>query len=169
MHQEPGHNLRETVDWMRLSTTFLRPQYHERLDAVWYFSVWYQLGTKASILQTQYHKQLKASGVSLVYGQYKQKRQKCSLCTNTFSHKEEKETDVNIALQVAYDAEDGCYDRAIIVSADTDLVPAIKAVKARHPEKEILVVTPPYTKDRKRQAHLTSTEDTFDYPLILSI
>lgn len=69
---------------------------------------------------------------------------------------EEKETDVNIALQIVLDAEDDLYDRMILVSADTDLVPAIKKIQERHPDKEITVYAPP-TKNKMYNTEFIKT------------
>ena len=42
------------------------------------------------------------------------------------------------------------YDRAIIISADSDLGPAIDKIKHQRPEKDILVAAPPGRKSRAR-------------------
>ena len=131
------------VNWINLSKTFLRQQENEKLYSVNYFSVLYKHGSKFQKNQHQYHKQLIESGVKIIYGQYKKKSKKFKECNKIHKYKEEKETDVNIALQIVLDAEDNLYERAIIVGADTDLVPAIKKVKERHSEKEIYIYTPP--------------------------
>ena len=55
---------------------------------------------------------------------------------------EEKQTDVNIALQLLQLAILDQYDRAIILSGDTDLIPAIKAVRLTFPHKQIGVILP---------------------------
>lgn len=48
---------------------------------------------------------------------------------------EEKRTDVNIAVKIVEDAFLGEYDRAIIMSWDSDIVPAIETVKRNFPDK----------------------------------
>jgi len=55
---------------------------------------------------------------------------------------EEKQTDVNIAVKIVADAAEDKFDKAVIVSADTDLIPAIKTVHKIRPEKEIGVMFP---------------------------
>jgi uncharacterized LabA/DUF88 family protein len=81
-------------------------------------------------------------GVSVVYGQFKRKDRRCRLCKGRFSGFEEKQTDVNIALTLFRLAVADTYDRAVIVSGDTDLIPAIKAVRATFPHKQIGVIVP---------------------------
>ncbi len=58
------------------------------------------------------------------------------------NHRREKQTDVNIAIQLLLGAlkEDG-YDTAILVSGDTDLIPAVKAVQ-QEGKKSVLVCVP---------------------------
>lgn len=55
----------------------------------------------------------------------------------------EKMTDVNIAVHLLEDAIDNLFDRAYLVSADVDLVPAIHAVLRRAPESQVVVLLPP--------------------------
>jgi len=62
---------------------------------------------------------------------------------------EEKESDVNLALQVVSDAYEDKYDRAYIISADSDMIPAIRVVKAKFPDKEICAVFPPESQGTK--------------------
>ncbi len=52
--------------------------------------------------------------------------------------KEEKKTDVNLAVRIVEDAYENRFDRAYIISCDTDIVPAINLVKQRFPEKELI-------------------------------
>jgi len=42
--------------------------------------------------------------------------------------REEKQTDVNIAVHLLLDAHEECYDNAIVITGDTDLIQAIDAV-----------------------------------------
>lgn len=82
------------------------------------------------------------AGVSVVYGQFKKKDKFCRLCHRKFQTFEEKQTDVNIALELFRLAYLDKYDRAVIVSGDTDLIPAIKTVHATFPQKQIGVMIP---------------------------
>lgn len=61
---------------------------------------------------------------------------------NTFEGTtKEKQTDINIALQMYEDAIYDRYDKAILISADTDFIPAIRKVK--NLGKEFLLLLPP--------------------------
>ena len=81
-------------------------------------------------------------GVSVVYGEFKRKDKRCRLCRQKYSTFEEKQTDVNIAIHLLQLAVMDQYDRAILISGDTDLIPAIKAVRVTFPQKEIGVILP---------------------------
>ena len=81
-------------------------------------------------------------GVSVVLGEFKRKEKLCYLCHQRYPTFEEKQTDVNIALQLLQLAILDQYDRAVIVSGDTDLIPAIKAVRLTFPHKQIGIIIP---------------------------
>ena len=61
----------------------------------------------------------------------------------TWTAHEEKETDVHIAARIVIDASEDRFDRAIIITADSDLAPALRIVETRFPKKQLFVVSPP--------------------------
>jgi uncharacterized LabA/DUF88 family protein len=81
-------------------------------------------------------------GVAVIYGEFKRKSVKCKLCTKNFPVFEEKQTDVNIAVRLLQLAFQDRYDKAIIISGDTDLLPAVRAVRTIFPGKQIGLVIP---------------------------
>ena len=83
-----------------------------------------------------------AEGVKITYGEFKRKQRKCPECGKLIRTFEEKQTDVNIAIRLFELAVQDKYDKAIIVSGDTDLIPAVKAVQKTFPAKKIGVVIP---------------------------
>ncbi|MGJ3262050.1 MAG: NYN domain-containing protein [Salinarimonas sp.] len=92
----------------------------------------------------EYLKALRASGVTCILGHFKEKQRSCRRCGSTWLAHEEKETDVAIAVQVVADALTGACERAIIVSADSDLAPALKIIRAyRSSGLSANVVAPP--------------------------
>ena len=86
--------------------------------------------------------------VDIILGQFKTKQieGRCSSCPlpkpRYFSAFEEKRTDVNIALWMLNDAHNNMCDRLILVTGDSDLVPAIAMVKQNYPAKKIIVYVP---------------------------
>ncbi len=66
-----------------------------------------------------------AEGVRITYGEFKRKQRKCPERKSLIKTFEEKQTDVNIAIRLFELAAQDRYDNAIIVSGDTDLIPAV--------------------------------------------
>ena len=60
-----------------------------------------------------------------------------------WQRREEKQTDVAIGVHVTRDAFRDCFDRALIVSVDTDMLPLFRVLKAEFPEKQFITVAPP--------------------------
>ena len=81
--------------------------------------------------------------VTTVFGHFKKKNAKCNVCKSTWITREEKESDVNIAIYLLNEAHLDNFDKAFVITADSDLVPAIQVVLDTFPEKEIVVLTPP--------------------------
>jgi len=90
----------------------------------------------------EYIKALEADYVNVVLGKFKEKSKRCFSCGATWMDHEEKETDVNIALSLLDGAYRDSYDRAVIISADSDLAPAVRLVKTLFPRKSIRILTP---------------------------
>jgi len=87
---------------------------------------------------------LRFVNVKPVMGHFKKKSRRCPSCNHHWVGHEEKETDVNIALFLLSMAYQDKFDRALIVSNDSDLSPAIRMVKMYFPEKRITTVAPPH-------------------------
>lgn len=76
-------------------------------------------------------------------GHYLPKGMECRCCGARWTHHEEKMTDVNIATQLLVDAYGNAFDVALIVSADSDLVPPVHAVRRQFERKRVLAAFPP--------------------------
>ena len=81
--------------------------------------------------------------LELIEGKFQGKKGLCRRCGNEWQTFEEKMTDVNIAVEMVCDAEDGIFDTALLVSGDGDLTGPIARVLSRHPEKRVVVAFPP--------------------------
>jgi len=82
-------------------------------------------------------------GVKTIYGNFKPRPQRCPICKKSYSVFEEKETDVNLAIELYRQACNNSYDTAVILSGDSDLIPAINAVKKKFPQKKVGILIPP--------------------------
>lgn len=85
---------------------------------------------------------LKNRGVKVILGKFKEKDRYCTKCHQEYKGHEEKQTDVNIAVQLLKEAILDSFDTAIIMTNDTDLIPAIKALKSIFPQKKVGVLFP---------------------------
>jgi uncharacterized LabA/DUF88 family protein len=82
-------------------------------------------------------------GVTVTHGAFREKEVRCeALCKSSFFIRIEKQTDVNIALKMLDLAHQDAYDKALLISGDTDLIPAIRLVRERWPHKQIIAVLP---------------------------
>lgn len=87
-------------------------------------------------------KALRANNIIIVLGKFKEKDRYCPLCCRGYKTHEEKQTDVNIVTCLFEAAIRDEFDKAIIISGDTDLIPAIKSLKALYSAKRIGAVIP---------------------------
>ena len=81
--------------------------------------------------------------VEIIFGRFQPDRKECDHCGHPAYHPQEKKTDVNIATNLICDAIENRYDTALLVTGDSDLVPALEAVKRLTPTKRLVVVFPP--------------------------
>ena len=75
-------------------------------------------------------------------GHYLLKAITCRNCNASWRTHEEKMTDVNIATELLMDAFQNRFDVALLVSADSDLVPPVQAVLQSFPNKRVVVAFP---------------------------
>jgi uncharacterized LabA/DUF88 family protein len=137
---------RPELKWLNLMTLcqmFLK-SYSEELIRVYYFSAYADhMPEPAQKRQKAYVRALELKGVKTILGHFKKKTRKCPDCHHRWTGHEEKETDVNIALFLLDLAYQNAFDRALVISNDSDLAPAIKMARTRFPEKRITTVVPP--------------------------
>lgn len=115
----------------------------ETLKKVAYFSAYATWLAGPYARHRQYIAALKHNGVECHMARFSEKTVKCKDCGVSYKRHEEKETDVHFSLTFLEDAMDDVFDRAIIISADSDHVPAVRKVRSRFPGKQIFVATPP--------------------------
>lgn len=156
-----AHQRFKWLDLRQLSRNFIEPG--ETLADVLYFTAypcWVQAKTERHKV---YVSALNTVGVKCVLGRYKKvtrqfvadkmtvdQKQTLPIGYNhtnlpgriRFHTHEEKETDVNIALYLYDYAVHDKFDKALLVSADSDLAPAISLTHHRHPSKIIECVLP---------------------------
>ena len=94
--------------------------------------------------QTKFLDAIQANGtLSVFYGKYQTNEQRCRTCGNVARIPQEKMTDVNIATEMLVDAFSGSMDTALLVSADSDLVGPVRAVRRLFAAKRVVACFPP--------------------------
>jgi uncharacterized LabA/DUF88 family protein len=90
------------------------------------------------------------AGAKIIYGSSRERPTRCQACRLELQCQcgcdtrfVEKMTDVNIAIRMLEDAVDGLFDRAYLMTADVDLVPAIDAVLRRARDSQVIALLPP--------------------------
>lgn len=81
--------------------------------------------------------------LSITFGHFQNDPKECGRCGHKAYHPQEKKTDVNIATQLICDAVADEFDTAVLVTADSDLVPAVEAVRRLRPDKRVIAAFPP--------------------------
>ncbi len=92
---------------------------------------------------------------SVYFGHYLTTPRTCRECGVTYDVAQEKMTDVNMAVELLKDAFQDAFDVAILISADSDLIAPIAAVRKLFPEKRVIVACPPsrFSVNLARAAH----------------
>lgn len=130
------------LNYRSLAEAFISPKTQE-LVGVYYFSALVPWDNAKSERHKAYIRALRFVGIDVVLGKFKQVTRNCrGSCGQRFQTFEEKETDVNIAVTMLKLAMQDQFDSALLFSGDSDLVPAVKAVKEVAPHKNIRVVIP---------------------------
>lgn len=112
----------------------LRPNHH--VIRVNYFTAPLLDDPDAESRQATYWNALEATHaerVQIVKGRYQRTTRTCHACDATWVHREEKETDVNMALAIARDALSQEATDYFLVSGDSDAAPAIREAQRINP------------------------------------
>ncbi len=127
-----------------LSTSFILPE--DQLIDVKYFTARIKGDEPKRKRQKTYLEALAFGTATKTYfGQYQVIKNgiTCQECGASWDAKSEKMTDVQIATHLLVDAFTDKFDRAVLITADSDLVPPIKMIKDHFPQKQIHLMFPP--------------------------
>ena len=93
--------------------------------------------------------------IEIIFGRYQAKKVRCRGCGSDWTSYEEKKTDVSIAVALLEDGITNRFDTAILVSADSDLCPAVQALGRQRPEARVIAVFPPgrHSDELRRHCH----------------
>lgn len=135
--RDTGLDTSRWLDLVAMSENLIRPE--QQLSLVRYFTA--RVSGQRGERQSVYLDALWARGnIEIEFG----------VMARRGSKWEEKQTDTNIVRRVIEDSIDNRFDIAIIISGDTDLVPAVHHIRERHPDKQAVVIFPP----NRKSSHL---------------
>ncbi len=144
------------LDLRAVAQRLLKPG--QNLVAVRYFTATVRNDPAARARQSAFLGALRAATqVDVTLGRFREKRRTCFRCNSTWRTYEEKETDVNIAVAMVEDAVNDRYDTALVLSADSDLCPAVHALRRLRPQKRVVAVFPPNRRSDDLRQAVTAT------------
>lgn len=129
------------VDLIALGRNVLRPG--QDLTGVRYFTSRLIKNSKDKYEQEIYLQAVEAEELEIMLGRFEVHQVRCRQCGSVRLAAEEKQTDVNIAVHLLADAHQDLYDRAVVVSADSDLLRPVLDVPRLFPGKRVVVGFPP--------------------------
>ena len=138
--QKPPYQKYKWLNYRKLAESVIGKNDH--IIGIFYFTAFVHWKPDNVLRHKIYIRALRWARVDTIHGRFQEKHVRCHKCNQLYKTHEEKRTDVNIALRILCDAIDDVYDKALIVSADSDLIPAIHAVRRYAPEKRIGVMFP---------------------------
>ncbi|WP_421904286.1 NYN domain-containing protein [Mameliella sp.] len=154
-----GFNLYHAIDdlgddslkWFDLwgfSKSLLRRD--EFLDKVSFFTAVLSWDKAKRLRHSAYVSALSAKGVNVVNSNFKKQQKYCFEQDRYCKFREEKKTDVAIGVSIVADAMSGRFSRAVLITADSDQIPAVEVARAENPEAEFSLVLPPGRKGMAR-------------------
>ena len=139
----------QSTKWLNISSlcrSYLSMLGKNKLESIYYFTAIpeHYSDTEPGKIERQakYNRCLKTTEIIIEKGKFKPRHIKCKLCHMDFIRHEEKETDVAIATKLLELAYSNLLDTVILVTGDTDLIPAVKCFQKYFTNKIILFAFP---------------------------
>jgi uncharacterized LabA/DUF88 family protein len=142
------------IDLRKLMEHFVDPAVGQ-LNQVYYFSAYCDWDREKQNRHKVYVRALRHHGVEPIMGKFQPHQMQCHGCDREWVTHEEKQSDVNLAISLVREAYRDTYDRALVVSSDSDFAPALRLLSEAFPGKSVKVVCPPerfHSKDLNRHA-----------------
>lgn len=147
-----GFNLYHSIDalkndrlkWLnlwKLADTFIRKD--EVLDRVVYFTALMKWEREKLARHKAYLAALKSVGVESIVSEFQKSNRHCRDHNRYCGFQEEKKTDVELSTRILCDCFGGEIDRVILVTADSDQVPTVAAVRGVFPSIAVSIACPP--------------------------
>jgi uncharacterized LabA/DUF88 family protein len=140
LNENPAYFKYKWLNIDKLSKLFIASG--DTVIEVFYFTAYVTWDSQKLARHQIYVKALQSVGVKPIFGAFRMKDMVCRICHRPYKIPEEKQTDVNIAVKLFETAVLDIWDTALIISGDSDLIPAIEAVKRAFPVKQIGIIIP---------------------------
>jgi uncharacterized LabA/DUF88 family protein len=141
------------LDLMSLAKSYLTPG--DSICDVYYFTALSRWDEGKRARHQAYIDALVHSGVRVVRGIFSRPRKFCHTSRQYCREYAEKKTDVGIAVTLLADGFEGQYDKAFLLSADSDHVPLAERFKVSLPNKRLIHLAPPNRLQESRELAAT--------------
>ena len=146
---------------------------HQRLESVHFFTATLSGNGRAKRHSDFLEANESTPGLTIHKGKFQFNTSYCGSCGTLLGCLEcgtfnkvpvEKQSDVSLGSQLGLDAGRDRFDTALIVSADSDFVGAIRLTREAYPEKRIIVALPPGRYERARDLVEAATGSYMIWP-----
>jgi hypothetical protein len=133
------------LKWLDLSrlARLVMPRESEMLAKIVFCTAFYPRDANKRWRHEEYLAALRVSGVVPVMGHYVDEKADCRKCYASWIKPVEKETDINIAITLLNDAWLDVYDKAYLLTADSDQAATARLFRTQFPSKDLITVSPP--------------------------
>lgn len=140
LNDEISYHKYKWLNLEKFAKCFIDPG--DKIVDIFYFTSYVTWDPGKFVRHQTYVRALQLVGVKPIFGSFRMKDTTCRVCKKSYQIPEEKQTDVNIAIKLFQTAAIDAWDTAVIISGDSDLIPAIKAVKETFPAKRVVIAIP---------------------------
>ena len=160
-------NFLKWLDLKKLVLRYVKEDQGQELANIYYFSAFANHISESKVKRHKaYLTALNHRNIHFVEGQFKYVGTKwIKRDDGVFMQKdsyEEKESDVNIAIHIVRDAILNLVDKAVIITNDSDIAPAIRMAKKINPKWKAVIITPPLGVGRKVNYDLLDAAEQFN-------
>jgi Protein of unknown function DUF88. len=138
------------LDIRQLITSYLLAK--DTLERVTYFTALAHWKPVSMEQHRLFLRALESTGVNVQHGKFRKGRKYCPACKKDIKCRQEKRTDVNIATAMISDAYEHRFEKAVLVTGDADLAPAVELIRFRFPALRVTALTPLGRKARELES-----------------
>jgi hypothetical protein len=113
------------------------------MSTVVYFTAYMTWDQTKSHRHKAYTDALTASNVECIIAKFQKTKKHCQTMQRYCHFHEEKQTDVGFSSRILADCLTNGVDRVILITADSDQVPTVAAIRGLKPQTSILIACPP--------------------------